>query len=597
MPVSPRTTHLLIKGLLLVSSLCCFVQILRGQSEHLITPFERDQDYSASYEEAHAWYAHLSSIYPELQATVAGYSDAHLPLYEVVIARPAWQSPTSARAEGKTVLFILNAIHPGEPCGVDASMLLTRQLLLDRDWNALLDDLVVVILPYYNVDGGRERGPWFRANQIGPQEQGFRGNGRNLDLNRDFMKADSRNTRVFQQLFHKWDPDLFIDTHTTNGADYQHTLTLIPTMPDKLASPLAIFQQEVLLPYLYKGMAEHGWPMCPYVHGDQPPEQGLYGFLDLPRYSTGYTALFHCLGFMTEAHMLKSFADRVMATKAFLEQTLLFLATHGRDVQVSRQAARAATRDVTNWPVLWERDTTRQLRFSFMGFEATTRPGAFTGTPHIWYDRTRPWTDEVSFFPHYRPIHTVEVPEAWIIPRAWPEVIERLLPHPVLSFRVPADTLLGVRATYILSDKAAARAYEGRFLRSDVQTIVRHDTLWLREGDLIVPARQDALPYLVHALEPTAPDSWYAWNFFDAILQQKEYFSTWLFEEEAARWMADRPELRRQWEEALREDPSLREHPRRQLDWVYRHSSWYEPTHRRYPVLGLDVVPDTWPRP
>lgn len=568
-----------------------------GQEEKFITPFEKDPHYSASFQEAHAWYEQVAGVFPEVSASVCGYSDAHLPLYEVVVGRPEWQSPDAARSAGKSVLFILNAIHPGEPCGVDASMLLTRNLVLDPDWRAFLDHVVIVILPYYNVDGGRERSTYYRANQVGPREQGFRGNGRNLDLNRDFVKADSRNTRVFQQLFHKWDPDLFIDTHTTNGADYQHTLTLIPTMPDKLPPALSAFQQAVLLPFLYRGMEAAGWPMCPYVHGDRSPEEGLYGFLDLPRYSTGYAALFHSLGFMTEAHMLKSFAERVQATLAFLQQALAFMPEHGRELRLARAAARQEALNTTLWPLQWERDTTRRTSFPFLGFAATTKNGALTGRPHVWYDRSQPRAKEVPYFPHYRATDSVEIPAAWVIPKAWSEVIERLTHHPIQIYRVPRDTLMYVQVTRILSEKQTPQSYEGRFLRREVATDQSLEMLWLHEGDLLIPVRQNAIAYLVHTLTPMAPDSWFAWNFFDAILQQKEYFSSWLFEEEAARWLDQHPALRKKLEEALREDPTLRHDARRQLDWVYRRSPWYEPTHRRYPVLGLNMVPQEWTSP
>lgn len=572
---------------------------LSGQNfDDLITPFERDANYSASMEETHDWYLKLALQYPELvQTSVAGHSDGGRPLYEVILSENEEFEPDLLRKKGKTMVFILNAIHPGEPCGVDASMLLAREYCTNKKWrSSLRRGVAIVIVPYYNVDGGKDRSPTFRANQQGPVLQGFRGNGLNLDLNRDFIKTDSYNTRTFVRLFHKWDPDVFVDTHTTNGADFQHAITLIATQPDNLPTPLARMQQGVLLPALYQGMNREGWPMCPYIAISGPPERGFYGFMDSPRYSSGYAALFHSLSFISEAHMLKPFSERVEATRVLLTLLTELASEHGEEILAARRKARIADRLRTTWPIQWERDTTRSSKVIFSGYEATRQPGAVTGVPRWQYDRSKPFTKEVDFYPHFKPVTMVSTPVAYVIPQAWKPVIERILWRNPIHYEVQEDTWAEAEVMRIVPSERTPTAYEGRYPHRSVQVTMEKDSVWLRAGDLVLPTDQDAVSFLVRTLEPHATDSWFVWNFFDAILDQKEYFSAYLFEDIAAALLESDGDLKRRFEEAKHNNPDWEAHPEMALDWIYKHSPYYEPTHLRYPVVRLQQFPATWYR-
>lgn len=573
---------------LLLSCNLFVVLTVQAQAPVLQTPFERDTLYSASREEAMEWYRELARMSPLVRVEPFGLSDGMLPLEAVIIGQTGTQNPAGARAAGKAVVLVNNAIHAGESCGVDASMLLSRKLATDPAFTPLLDHAVIVMIPYYNADGGRVRSPYFRANQQGPRLQGFRANARHYDLNRDFIKADTRNTVSFYQLFQAWDPDLFVDTHTSNGADYVHTLSLITTQADKLPPALSGYLRDTLEPWLYEAMDLAGWPMCPYVHGDHPPEQGLRAFQDLPRYSTGYAALFQCPGFMTEAHMLKPFADRVRATQAFLEAIVHYAAGHKEDLQRVRRSARHQARDQQEWGLRWEPDSNRTATFPFRGYTARTEVSRVTGKPGLRYDRTSPWSAPVPWWPACRPTLTVQRPAAYVIPQEWTEVLSRLQMHNVTAWRVQSEMDMPLTVYRIGQASRLPEPYEGRNLIVDVEVSASRETVRLFPGDVVIPTDQDAVAYLMHTLEPQAPDSWLAWNFFDAVLQQKEYFSAYVFEETAERMLEADPGLKAAFDQALHADPGLAADPRRQLDWLYRHSPWYEPNHRRYPVFRLE---------
>lgn len=552
----------------------------------LSTPFERDTTYSASYRQAMGFYAELAAQYPELcSLQLAGGTDAGAPLYTFVLSPDGTFTPDSARARKKTVLLVNNGIHAGEPCGVDASMMLARDLLSERLLPGAWSEVVLVMLPFYNAGGARHRGAPSRANQNGPRTHGFRGNARNLDLNRDFVKCDSRNAQSFNRLFAYWQPHLMVDTHTSNGADYQHTMTLIASQKDKLEPPLGRYLEERLLPELYRRMAARGWDMAPYVNArGATPDSGIDGFLDGPRYGTGYAALHHCLGFISEAHMLKPFARRVRSTYSLLEHLLSIAAEQGPEIRQAKARAIQHARSRKRVPLRWSLDTASVDSIRFKGYAAAYRPSSVSGLPRLYYDRDRPYERNIPYRNDFSPVLEVAKPTAYLIPQAYREVIDRLRWNGVRLHRLRKDTTLELNAYTIGELKTTNRAYEGHYLHYEVAVESQRMQRTFYQGDWVAFTDQPAVRYLMEVLEPQAPDSFFAWNFFDGILMRKEYFSSYIFEDEAARLLDAHPDWRAELEQKKKADPDFAQNARAQLDWVYRRSPYYEPTHRLYPV-------------
>jgi hypothetical protein len=572
----------------------------------LLTPFERDPAHNttATYAECMAFYKDLAATYPAtMQLREAGPTDSGQPLHEVVLSADGTFEPAASRTKGRPILFIQNGIHPGEPEGIDASMMLARDLLRDKKLLPLLQHVTLVIVPVYNVDGMLNRNSTTRANQNGPQAYGFRGNARHLDLNRDFVKQDSRNARSFAALFQKWRPEIFVDTHTSNGADYQYTITLIPTQHNKLAPALGAYLQGQLLPALYAGMAKKKWPMTPYVDFEgETPESGLRAFMESPRYSTGYAALFNSIGFMPETHMLKAFGPRVRATYDLLVTYLQTIAAQAPAVLAARAAADQALGAQTTFPLAWALSDTATTTVQFRGYEAGHKPSAVSGQPRLYYDRTKPYTRSVPYYNTARPTATVGTAWAYAIPAAWTEVIDNLRRNGVVLHQL-TEPLTGNSEMYSIEDyKTAAKPYEGHYLHSQVKLgslspdsplpvlrpssgLVGPRTLpagtYLAIRDEQGPARR----YLIEALEPQATDSFFAWGFFDSILQQKEHYSDYVFEDLAAEFLTKSPRVREQLEAAKKADPTLAASGPRQLEWVYQHSPYAELGYRRYPVV------------
>ena len=211
----------------------------------------------------------------------------------------------------------------------------------------------------------------------------------------------------------------------------------------------------------------------------------------------------------------------------------------------------------------------------------------------LYYDRNQPYERMIPYFPRYRAVDRVTRPAGWILPQAYTDIVERLAVNQVLMFRIEEDTSIQTPVLYITREKTSPQPYEGHYPHQDVQVEERIEMVGVRSGDLWIPSDQKAIAYLMATMDPRAPDGWFAWNFLDGILNQKEYFSAYVFEDLAADWMKAHPELQKKLDLTLLEHPEWKTDPGMILDWIYRHTPYYEPTHRRYPIVGMPT-PITW---
>jgi hypothetical protein len=559
-----------------------------SKSTSMLTSFEKNEKTTATYYEVIQFYDELAKNNAALQMTPFGNTDSGKPLHELVLSTSGDFDPVSLRDNEKTILFVNNAIHPGEPCGVDATMMLTRDILLGKvEWP---DDLVLVIVPFYNISGGLNRNSYSRANQIGPDAHGFRGNVQNLDLNRDFVKCDSRNAKSFNLLFNKWQPHVMIDNHTSNGADYQYVMTLIATQKDRLAPAMSEVMTRDMLPFLYDKMKQNGYEMTPYVHARNTPDEGIAGFLDYSRYSSGYASLHHTISFMPETHMLKPYKDRVLSTYAFMLGMINFLDDYGQNVRDAKKKDIEAYQRLSRIDIDWQLDFDKVDTLDFKGYEAAYKPSEVSGHSRLYYDNSKPYEKSIPFYNTYKASKSVKRPAAYIFPQAYDRIIERLKWNNVSFHQLSRDTMLDVEG-YHITDYKDIPAYEGHYLHYDIKVESKQMKIQFFAGDYIIPSEQDACRYIVETLEPQGPDSYFAWNFFDGILMQKEHFSSYVFEDLAAQLLRENDQLRNDLEAKKKSDPNFAQDGRAQLDFVYKRSKYYESSHRRYPVYRLDHIP------
>jgi hypothetical protein len=569
-----------MKGFLLMLLACLGFCCAQAQ----LTPFElsKDKNYTATYPEVIAYYQKLNKRYPQqMKLFNYGSTDIGKPLTLVVLSRDQVFDPQLIRKQNKRILLINNGIHPGEPEGIDASMLFARDLLQKK---ALPKNVVICIIALYNIGGSLNRGV-SRINQNGPGSYGFRGNSRNLDLNRDFIKADSRNTLALEQIINTWNPEIFLDNHTSDGADYQYVMTLIETQKDKQNPILADYTSKTLSPELYKRMKVSGYEMTPYVESQRAtPDSGIVAFLETPRYATGYTAQHNIISYITETHMLKPFDKRVYATYDFMQALvdinerdakLIGEVKHKADDQVSRQQTFALD---------WVLDGKNYDTITFKGYTAAYKPSEVSGLSRLYYDRSKPYTKTIKYFDRYKATQTADKPLAYIIPQAWGKVIDLYKLNRVSMRQLAHDTTLELQMYYLGDYKSPQRPYEGHYLHTGVKVSPVNSKIKFYAGDYVVYTNQPLNRYIVETLEPQAVDSFFAWNFFDSILGEKEGFSNYVFEDVAADLLKKDPELKKKLEDEKLKDPKLAGSAQAQLTFVYHNSPYFEKTYLRYPI-------------
>lgn len=553
-----------------------------------ITPFELSEEQNTcSYTECREWYRAIQKDYADITYFDSiGTGDEGFPIF-------IFRIYTGRKGQPVKVL-VMNNIHPGEPEGADASMLLVREILENPGgkWNSVLDNIDLTIICQYNTDGTMNRSCCSRANQNGPLEMGFRGNGRNLDLNRDFVKCDSKNARAFAQYFTAQNFHLFVDNHTSNGADYQYVLTWFHTRPEKLQPALVPVMAEIS--NSVKGeLLKRNFPTAPYVETwKQVPDSGIVAFWESPRYSTGFAALHHCIGFTVETHMWKPFNERVYATLAFMEE-LLHKSSHEATSNKIVNAWKASTSPNKIKPqskeyIQWELNTKQVDSIPFLGYGYSYAVHPLTGQPLLHYDRTKPWKKNIAYFNQYQAIDSVVMPRIYVIPAAWGDIIYRLKLNHIGMTSVPNDTLWKLRASYIVGYESSKTPYEGHYLHSKTTTRDTLIPIQIYSGDVMVFVTESNRKFLAAVLEPRSPDSYFNWGFFDAVLQQKEWYSDYVWADKALEILNEDVKLKKQFELEKARDSAFANSNQAQLSWIYYRSVYYEQTHKRIPVYRMD---------
>jgi len=557
----------------------------------MLTPYEKgNQNQTTLWTECIAFYEELARRFPSiLKFEQAAISDAGIPLHVGIVSPDGVFDRKQIKHEGRTVFFNNNGIHPGEPEGIDSCMAMVRDFCFNPEKLVKLGKTVLLFVPVYNVDGCLNRANTSRPNQDGPEQFGFRGNSRHLDLNRDFIKCDTLNAQFFNRLITDWDPDVMVDTHTSNGADYSYTMTLIHTQPDKLGSGLGPYLREKMLPQIYTDMEAAGWPTCPYVNPVQEtPDDGIADFLEVPRFSTGFTALHNIIGFMPETHMLKPYRDRYDSMRALVEVTLAYTIRHAADIKRLRSEAKAAQRKQQEWAVTWSMDEQNPSKFHFKGYEAQRHPSVLGNYTRLSYDRSKPWARDINWYTHFKPATVIQAPKAYVIPQAWREVVERLQWNGVEMTRIEAPTTVTAQYYHIADAQPRRHAYEGHMFHDVVKVEKREASFHLNAGDWYVSLNQDNARYAIETLEPEAHDSFFRWGFFNSVLEKKEAISDYVFEDSAVEMLETEPELKAKFEAWKAANPELLSNQDAVLHFIFHNCRRHaEPEWRRYPVLSI----------
>lgn len=540
------------------------------------------------YNEVIKYYKDLASTYSEITLFEMDKTDSGKPLHLVVFNADGKTSKEDFATTSKNKVLVNNGIHPGESDGIDASMMLIRDIVQNDSLKEKYQNTLMAIIPVYNIGGALNRNAHTRANQNGPEEYGFRGNARNFDLNRDFIKQDTKNAAAFVQIFHTVDPDVFIDNHVSNGADYQYAITHLFTQHDKLGGNLGSFLETQMRPALEASLSKKGIIITPYVNvWGSTPEAGFSQFFDSPRYSTGYTTLFNTLGMMVETHMLKPYKMRVEQTYELMLSMLDFTEDRSEEIKDLRSKAVQELLSKKKYPITYKVDRERPTTLQFKGYEGNYIDSKVTSGKRLFYDRSKPFTKPVNYYNNFVATKEVRIPTAYILEQGWHDIITRLKNNRIEFAPLEKDTTFEVEVQYIDTYKTRTSAYEGHYLHYNTKVKHVKKEITFKKGDIYIPTNQEGVRYLLETLEAEATDSFFNWNFFDTILQQKEGYSGYVFEDIAEQFLKDNPDVKKELDAKMKTDPDFAKNPRAQLYFIYQKSPHYEKAHLMLPIFKV----------
>ncbi len=540
------------------------------------------------YEETVAFCKRLAAASPEIHFTSFGKSPQGRDLPLLIIDRNGHFTQEAVRTTDNAVLLIQAGIHAGEIDGKDAGLMLFRDIVLGEKFPGLLNHVTVLFIPIFNVDGHEHLGRYNRINQNGPEEMGWRVTAQNLNLNRDYLKADTPEMQAWLTLFQKWLPDFFIDCHVTDGADYQYPLTYAMETTGSMDKNLTSWTSDVYLNYMKESMAASGILVSSYIipRKRHDPKSGLVSWSASPRFSEGYTAIQNRPGLLIETHMLKDYKTRVTATYEMLRHTIELLDQQHKALRALVQnadvfSASSAFRRQP-FPVTFRPAPKDSVMIDFLGVSYKQIKSDLSGGQWFQYS-DKPATFHIPYFNKQLPVAQVHLPEAYIIPPEWTSIIKRLSLQGVTYFKLTAPKTVTVESYKFSDVKWQERPFEGRHTLTFKQAEIEQ-TRTFPAGSVVIDMNQRAARVAAHILEPQAPDSYLFWGFFDTIFEQKEYAETYVMEKMARRMLAENPKLKTQFENKKANDAEFAKSPRAILNWFYKMSPYWDERINVYPV-------------
>jgi murein tripeptide amidase MpaA len=563
------------------------------------TPAEiTDYRETPNYDDTVAFARRLAHASPAIDFESFGQSGQGRELPLLIASETGTFTPDAARAEGKAVVLIQACIHSGEPDGKDAGFALLRDLGITKTAAGILNNVVLLFIPIYNTDGHERATPYNRINQNGPTDMGWRTTSTYQNLNRDYMKADTPETRAWLRLWNQWQPDLFIDCHVTDGADYRCNITYHHEHHAGVDSAVLDWEREVFGGKVAPATEAAGNVISWYLEfiDNRDLTLGTRDFNGSPRFSTGYVPIRNRPGILIETHMIKDYRSRVIGTYDFLKAALTEvnrdperLRKVGREADVRTIAASKNFDPNRSYPLDFEL-TEEVTQLELKAFQYRTEQSEVSGDLRVIYGR-EPLDLTVPMYQTFKVKESVAPPLSYVIPVQWTEVIEVLKAHGLQMRALIEYESIKIESYRFLNVTWPQGPFEGRHMpRFDVERTV--ETRVFPPGSVIVPLAQPAGRVILNLLEPDAPDSLARWGFFNAIFEEKEYAEHYILEALAREMMAQDPALKQEFEKLVADDAEFAASPSERLRFFYKRSPYWDPQMNLYPVGRIVNVID-----
>jgi murein tripeptide amidase MpaA len=532
------------------------------------------------YDETVAYLKRLTAASPNLRMISLGKSAEGRDIWMVIASKERAFTPESLRKTGKPIVLAQAGIHSGEIDGKDAGLMLLRDMTVRGTKRDLLDRANLLFVPIFSVDAHERFSRFNRINQRGPEEMGWRTNARNLNLNRDYMKADTRELQAMIPALDRWLPDLYLDLHVTDGADYQYDITYGWNGPWAHSPAIVGWLDSVYQPAVHAALQRAGHIPGPLIFTDDPLASGVQEGAADPRLSNGYGDARQIPSILVENHSLKPYDQRVLGTYVLLEQTLRTTSAELAGLRRAIESDRARRPEVV--PFSWRVPKGDSGMMEVLGIESRKTLSPISGDVRMeWLGR--PIKGRAPLMKASEVVTSATRPRAYWIPAAWDEVIRKLDLHGIDYERISAPREVDVVMYRFTNPDFAEQQFEGH-VRVTAQAASERRTERFPAGSIRVSTDQPLGTLAVLLLEPASPDSLFQWGFFHSILSPTEYVEAYIMEPMAERMLAEDPALAEEFRKKLESDAAFRGNPRARLQWFYQRTPFYDERALLYPV-------------
>jgi hypothetical protein len=559
------------------------LELIANPTNPWITPAESsDLTESPDYTESMAWLEKLSQASPSLSINRIGTSEQGR-MISVIIASSDQDFSASELSRSKKPLILIQAgIHAGEIDGKDAGMMLLRDIAVGSK-AALLERANLLFVPILNVDGHERSSEYGRVNQRGPKIMGWRTNAQNLNLNRDYTKLETAGIKAIIQVINAYDPDLYIDIHVTDGADYQYDITYDFVAPGGYSPQIFNWMKTHYKPEVNQALSANGHIPGPllFAANDRDFTEGNIAFSFSPRFSNSYGDIRHLPTILVENHSLKPFKQRVLGTYVFLEQSIISVADHFEALRSAIEADKNQPKK--ELPVRFGFNRNPADSLVFLGIESQLVKSPITGAEYVQW-KGNPITQIIPNILMDKPESILTLPKAYWISSEWPHLIEKIKAHGIQFETISESKTQTVQQDFITSYKLSAQPSEGRvrFQEFKIEPITRE--IEFPAGSVRIPVDQSLGELLVILMEPESVDSFFQWGYFHSILSQTEYMETYIMEPLIAKMLAEDANLKIQFEEKMKTDLEFAKSPRSIYRWFYEKTLYFDQQWKVIPI-------------
>jgi hypothetical protein len=578
----------------------------------LTTGEKSDWNLTAPYAEAVEISHKLEMASNQVKVLNIGTTPEGRTMIALVVSKDHAFTPEAAARTNKVVIMIQSGIHAGEIEGKDTVLMLVRDMTVTKKYAAWLDKAIFVVIPVFNVDGHEYFSPYNRPQQNGPRDTGLRNTAQRLNLNRDYIKADTPEMRSWLHIFNTWNPDFHIDNHVTDGSDMQYDVTWDMARNQDIAEPAGAWVREKFIPELDRRMAADGHLVAPYgaLRGGA---NGREFFMEVfsPRYSHLYVALENRPSLLVETHSLKAARTRAWANYDIMRHSIDTILL---DPEALRKAVREADKEMAvragdrSAPPVYLAGTVSTAKSRPLVYHALKQGQVASEITGAMTNRYLAEPDDIQTVIHDQIDTTVEaqMPLGYLIPPAWKQIADLLALHGVEMERT-LKPLTQEFETYRFSGITWSNGpQEGHITLANFDARLVKETMTIPKGSYWVPMKQRRARLILATLEPQAPDSFARWGLMYSVFEGvggrggggrgggrggaaagAPPVAEYLSEPIARKTMADNPDLAKEFLAKVASDPAFAADRTARLQWWYQHSKYEPSDNGRYPIVRV----------